>query len=334
MALASSAVPVCIGLLARQLYDRRVALVAVIFASLYFPFIDVFALFISEGPFLVFIFPAFIALVHALRGSGRSARIAAFAAGLGFGLATMARPVAVVWLALSGLLLTVWLARKETRRWALTAGLLGAGALLVLVPTSIRCTRLNEGRFCMSGTIGPLNVVLGHLADARRVVWRDLRDNTYFYASSPVSYQSHATREVSLPFAAEDGAANMAYARKLFTDDPVGFFWQSIDEMCFLIAGNYPWPTYETAWRRWGMTAERLLWVLVMIPAIFTVRRRWRALSRLSREAQAEALLLVPLAGSIVVSLMTVGETRYRVACDGFMMILAAAAWVRSEAPR
>ena len=331
-ALASCAVPLFIGALARLLYDRRVALIALSFASLYFPFIDFFALFISEGPFLFMVFPAFIALVLGLRHSGWRMWAALIAAGVGLGFCTMTRPVAMVWLLLVFLLLTIWHLRRAPKRWLVLVTGLGLGALAVLGPTAARCTRLNQGKFCIAGTMGPLNIVLGHVSDVRRVVWHDFHDGTYYFASSPVSFQNHSSRELALPFAAEDGAANMAYARKLFTEHPGNFVWQSLRELGFLIVGNFPWPTYETAWRIPGMIAEYLFWLLVMLPALVTLALKARPLLRLAPEAEAEALLLLPLIGSMAVSFLTVGETRYRVACDGFLMIVAAAAWARLPA--
>ena len=333
-ALAASTVPVAIGFLARTLYGQRAALFAVIFASLYFPFIDFFALFISEGPFLFAVFPAFVALELGLRGSGWRALGLVALAGVGLGFAAMTRPVALIWLILLFLLFTVWRARAQPKEWLALVTALAVGAAVIMVPLTARCTRLNEGKFCIAGTMGPLNIVLGHVSDARRVVWRDTRDGTYYFASSPVSFQNGSSRELVLPFPAEDGASNMAYARQLFVESPGKFLWQSVRELGFLIVGNFPWPTYETAWRNVGITAEILFWVFAMIPALVTVALKAKPLIRLAPEAHAEALLLVPLFGSMAVSFLTVGETRYRVPVDGFMMILAAASWARLRWPR
>lgn len=331
-AAAASTVPLAIGLLGRILYDRRVGLIALMLASLYFPFIDFFALFISEGPFLFVVFPAFIALVLTLRTGGWRSWAWAAAAGVGLGWCTVTRPVAMVWLILVFVVLTIWRVRARPKEWLALVVSLGVGAAAVLVPTAARCTRLNEGRFCIAGTMGPLNIVLGHVSNVRRVVWRDFRDGTYYFASSPVSFQNHSTRELTLPFAAEDGAANMAYAKQLFAKDPAGFLWQSARELGFLLVGNFPWPTYETAWRVPGMVAEYLFWFFVMLPALVTLALRARLLVRFAAQAEAEMLMLLPLVGSMAVSFLTVGETRYRVPCDGFMMVLAGVSWSKLAA--
>ncbi len=64
--------------------------------------------------------------------------------------------------------------------------------------------------------------------------------------------------------------------------------------------------------------------LFILLPALFALRRRAADVVRLRATAEAEILLIVPLAVSLAVSALTLGEPRYRIPCDGFLMILAA----------
>ena len=73
--VVSCLVPAAVGLFAALAYGRRSAQLAVIFASLYFPFIEYGALFLSEIHFILWLTLSFVALFAALRARRRGAAL-------------------------------------------------------------------------------------------------------------------------------------------------------------------------------------------------------------------------------------------------------------------
>ncbi len=333
MALASSLVPLLVAVAARRLYGRNTSFVACILCALYFPFVDYFGFFLSEGPFIFFVYLSFASLAIAVTSTGRHTQLAALTTGILLACAATIRTVGLAWgMGLIVLLLFwAWRGPRELRRAGVrVALLLGMGMLVVLMPVAARTApSLNEGRFCAVSTNGPMNVVLGHVADVHTIRWDDRVRNTTFIFGSPVMTQLGAKADISVPFGAYDGAANMRYARRLLADDPALFLWLSIDQAAFLFGGTIPWPSSHTPWRRAMILSQYAFYLTILLPALFTLRRRARALFRLDASARAELLLILPLVGAAVTSFMTLGEPRYRIPCDGLLMILAAREYVR-----
>src|SRR5215831_5079284 len=85
----SCLVPLAVGLLGWAAFGRRTGLLAVVFASLYFPFIDYGALFLAEIHFIFWLALAFAGFLSARRARRRGLAIAA-ALGGGFAISVAA----------------------------------------------------------------------------------------------------------------------------------------------------------------------------------------------------------------------------------------------------
>jgi hypothetical protein len=324
MFVLSCTLPLLVAALARSLYGARAGLLSLAMASLYFPFIDFFAYFLAEGPFMVAGYSGLALVVATLHGRARSRPALAAATGFGLVLAAAIRVVALPWwLALVALCL-VWRRRSGAPGLGAIAAAVLVGGLVLLLPLTLRCTRLDEGRLCLISTNGPMNVVLGHADDVWRVQWDDAQRNWHHEFTPSPSVQQGNHQELKLDFGVYDGPANLRVALAMARAHPLVFLARSVDQVYNLFGGSVPWPSGFTPYRRTSIVFEQLAVVFLFLPAFLRLARRARALARLDLSAAPELLLCLPLVCQMAVSFATLGEPRYRMALDGFILILAA----------
>ena len=157
-------VPLAIGLLGAAAYGRRTGLLAVVFSSLYFPFIEYGALFLSEIHFIFWLALAFAGLFGARRVRRPAAAIgvsaaAGFALSIATSLKSVALPAAVLFFFADGVALLLarpaggpparWFDRLKP--WLLRGAVVAVAAAPLLGVLARVCTRANEGRFCVTG---------------------------------------------------------------------------------------------------------------------------------------------------------------------------------------
>lgn len=333
-ALLSCLLPPLMGLLAAELYGRRVALLTVTMASLYFPFVELFAFFLSEGPFLVLQALCLWLWLVALRARSpvRSGALA-FVGGVAFGAATVIRTVFLATGGLAALALGVVGWRARWRRAALVLGLALVGASAPLVPAAVRCTTLNEGRFCPISINGPVNFLQGHYGDVGWFYFKDKETGHVFHVASPTALQVGRESKKTFHYGIWNSDRIMATAWKWIREHPIDAALNSITHVSYLYVGSVPWPSSHTAGKRWTVLYEQLHLILLLLPALFYLRERWRPLVRLERDAVADLLAVTPAISLWIVVGLTLGEPRYRQAIDGFTMMLAARFYLRERGP-
>jgi hypothetical protein len=337
MLAMSVALPLVLSALARVLYGRGAALLVLGMASLYFPFIDLFAWYLAEGPFMLAGSAAILVLVLAIRARRGAVALALGAAsGALCAAAAAIKVVALAWLPAAVLLLAAWaMARRGSGLLRIAAVFLVAG-LALLAPLAVRCTRL-AGNFCAVSTNGPMNLVLGRAPPDAIVAWRDAAPGSRLGFSAPSETPLAERPRLPLDFAAWDGPANLRYALAQARSRPLEFLGRSLAQVGRLFRPSVPWPSGATRWRRTSIVYERWALCFVVLPALVSLLRRARMLARLRPEAAPELLLLLPLACQIAAALVTIGEARHRIALDGFLAILAAVEllrWMGIEARR
>src|SRR3954469_3613067 len=123
-----------VGLLALRFWSPRVALIAMGLAAIYVPAIVVSDAMMSEQLFVVFMLAALVAVLWR-RGSPATAALA----GVFAGLAILTRANGLILLA--PLVWAVWMAPRRRPRSLLAPAVLGAVALLVVAPWTIRNVR-------------------------------------------------------------------------------------------------------------------------------------------------------------------------------------------------
>ena len=184
--VVSCLVPLAVGLLGAAAYGRRTGLLAVVFASLYFPFIEYGALFLSEIHFIFWLALAFAGFFARARASGGAARARASrrrrvravdrrlvevgrAAGRVPVLRRRRRRAAAGRAAATAAALAL-VARLEP--WLLRGAVVAVAAAPLLGVLARVCTRANDGRFCVTGNKVASDFLLGHYGRVADIEWR------------------------------------------------------------------------------------------------------------------------------------------------------------------
>ena len=337
--LLSCLVPLVLGLIALELYDRRAALLTVAIASLYFPFIDYAGYFLAEGPFLFFLVLAFWLLVRSLRAQGWRGWGFLFAlfAGLTLGIAAAFKSVALA-AGLCVLAALLWLSHK--RGLAVRRTILGgaAGLLLVLIPLSVRATRLNEGKFCLIANDWPRTFLLGHCGadDHGRRCSRINFEDTEHYFMSPAAFERSDDGAITVPFKAFESSKLLEKGLEDIRKAPVDSCLSSFQHIFDLTFNNLPWPSGAVADKDdpqerkdhlaslhpWVETFQKFFIVFLLFPACIYLYRN--AGAHIKGNLPGELLVLMPPIAIMAAAFLFVGEARYRIPFDGFVILLAA----------
>ncbi len=227
----SCGVPLVLGWIAWVLFGIRVAALTVIFSSLYFPFVDFFAFFLSEAVFIPATVLAMALLILALRTRHRlPGLLPAIAAGMMFGLAASLKTVALAPLTLVIAVLVYWRWRCRVKGLYRVVACLVIGVLPIVVVVSHRCTRANGGQFCLVSTNGPIAAIFGHTPWVRSITWKDPARGITYGWGCPVSAQRRMfDRDYTFDFGAYDAKTNTRKLIELVKKDPLESLAMSFD---------------------------------------------------------------------------------------------------------
>ncbi|HMF40892.1 MAG TPA: hypothetical protein VKQ32_09360 [Polyangia bacterium] len=334
--VVSCLLPVAVGLLGWVAFGRRTGLLAVVFASLYFPFIDYGALFLAEIHFIFWLALAFAGFLSARRARRRGLAIAA-ALGGGFAISVaasfkaLALPAAFVYFVADGIATAFavgargawwsWLARL--RPWVLRGTLVVVGALPVLAVMSRACTRATNGRFCITGKEMGSDLLLGHYGRIADIEWKRDSDDQYSFGS-PSAELRHYDTHARVPFSITDGPANRKEAFQWIGRHPGEAIVLSIDHVYDTFFGSSMWPNYNG--RSWpvGNLSQYVFIALLFVPTLLafaTVARRGLRATVTSQTA----LAMAPIAALTITVMIATGEVRYRIPFDTFFIAIACA---------
>ena len=322
--IISIAIPLIVGAVARELFGWRVALWSIVVMSVYYPVIDLAGFFMSENPFIFLLNLSLLLLLLSLRPAGawRSAALA-FVAGLLLSCAIQFKGQAVM----PGFLIALFLLYAGWRLKWKQVGVVYAGVtlgvFLVLIPMTMRSTRLNEGRFCFVSTNGAMNFLLGHCPDTGTIVFNDtVRGFEHTFTPPPFAEKRNPWVE-TLPFGAYDSKKVMELAWQRVMQHKFEAFCLGVDQIFELFVGFAPWPSGGTEYRRLAILSQQLFQVLLLLPAGIHCALNWRSFLRREPAFMADIVVLLPIIGLIVTSFLTFGEARYRVPFDSFIILLA-----------
>ena len=216
----SALVPPAVGLLGGAAYGRRTGLLATVFASLYFPFIDYGALFLAELPFILSLALAFAAFLAARDARRRAVSLGLAAAGgvalsLAASFKSVALPAAVVFFAMEAAALVLTRAngasslRARLMPWLLRGLVVACAAAPLLGVLARACTRANERAFLRHRQQGRLRTSFSATPGASRTS-RGRRRPAGSATAVPDPSSGTTTRNVTVTFAIHDSAANVA----------------------------------------------------------------------------------------------------------------------------
>jgi 4-amino-4-deoxy-L-arabinose transferase-like glycosyltransferase len=320
--LISSLVPLVVFAIARALYGRRAALVALVMASAYFPFIDYAGYFLSENPFTLSLLLWMWLLIKGRTSPSRAAAVAfALASGVLLGVAVAFKNVALG----PGLLVLATLVCVDRRRALPVVAASAVGLLAVLAPLTVRATALSGGRFTFIANNLGANVLVGHHGRIKAIVFAPDEFGRAFFLSPPAQEMRGYEEIIQVPFGVLETSKALAFSFEWVRAHASEALLLSLQHVWDLFGGVLPWPSGKTDLQGWAQLFRVLFWPVLVVPAGLHVFRRARA-ARLRRGLlAADLLMLMPLLGIAAIAFLTMGEPRYRTPFDGFLIVLAAA---------
>jgi len=334
--VVSCLVPLAVGLLGAVAFGRRTGRLALAFASLYFPFIEFGALFLSEIHFILWLALAFAAFLAA-RGARRQAVALGLALAGGFALSVaismknVGLLAAIGFFAVEGVALLLvrgpqsggasW--RARLRPWVLRVAMVAVGAAPVMITLTRVCTRANRGHFCVGGNKAAADFLLGHYGRVAGIDWAEDQGHGFFFGS-PGSHLRHYDDRVRVPFVMTDSASNAAEAWRWIAAHPWEAIVLSLDHIYDTFLGVAMWPSYGHASWPYAHLFQYVFVVLLFLPTLYAcvlVARRGVRAFLTSRTA----LVLAPVAALTVTVAIATGEVRYRIPFDIFFIAVAAA---------
>lgn len=332
--IVSCLVPLAVGLLGLCAFGRRTGLAAVAFASLYFPFIEYGALFLSEIHFIFWMALAFAAFFGAREAQRRGLSLLLSAAGgLALSFAIALKSVALLGgLAFFAVDFLVRLVPRPTgatsrlsrlRPWLLRAAVAGLAAAPLLVGLARVCTRANRGHFCVTGNKVGSDFLLGHYGPIADIAWAPDEGHDFQFGS-PSSYLRHYERHVRVPFPMTDNAANSAEAWRWIFAHPFEGLVLSLDHVYDTFFGVTMWPSFNTGAWTYANLSQYAFVLLLFIPAVLACARiakrgAWAFVT------SRTALVLSPILALAITVAIATGEVRYRIPFDIFFIAIACA---------
>jgi len=333
--VVSCLIPPALGLLGTAAYGRRTGLLAVVFASLYFPFIEYGALFLSEIHFILWLILTFAALFQAHRARRTGVALALAAAGgvalsVAAAFKSVALPAVFVFALVEGVAL---LARAADggRGWRLAAlkpwlvrwAVVAVAAVPLLAVQARSCTRANRGRFCVTGNKVGSDFLLGHYGRVAAIDWKPELPGGSVRFGSPGSYLRHYDGIPAVPFAMTDNAANTAEAWRWIVRHPGEAIVLSFNHVYDTFFGDAMWPGYGHPTWLYAHLSQYIFIVLLFLPTLLACG----ALARRGRHVlqTQTALVLAPIAALTITVFIATGEVRYRIPFDIFFILLVCA---------
>jgi 4-amino-4-deoxy-L-arabinose transferase-like glycosyltransferase len=323
----SALIPLLIAGIGNQVYGLRVALLALVISSLYFPFIDYAGFILSENLFIFCLLAAMYFLVRALRQNSRRNSVL-LAVGSGFFWAAAASFKTHGIIIAFALCFFGFCVQTKNRR--ATASLFLVTALATaffIVPLVIRATRLNDSKFLLIANNGIFNSYLALIPDALGGTFVDPKSKRQFSYSSPSRFQRGYTKMVNVPAAPYDKAAITKLLWKSAKTYPVDTALLAFENFLDLFV-TLPWPSCENSQKRWVRLFQEIFWIGILLPSVNFVWRRRKSLWDFRNErTPPEWVLVLPILIMSLLSTVTGSEVRYRIPFDGFFILLAAASY-------
>ncbi|HXU06508.1 MAG TPA: phospholipid carrier-dependent glycosyltransferase [Polyangia bacterium] len=329
-------VPLAIGVLGWAAYGRRTGLLAVVFASLYFSFIEYGALFLSEIHFIFWMALAFAGFFGARRARRRSAAVGlALASGFALSVATalksVALPAAFLFFIVDGIAGLLarpragapaqhWFARL--RPWLVRSALVAVAAAPLLGVLAGVCTRAN-GSFCVTGNKAGADFLMGHYGRVADVEWKT-EGHDQFRFGSPGALLRHYDEHAVVRFSITDTAANAAEAWRWIGKHPGEAIVLSLDHIYDTFFGSSAWPTFNSGSWPYANLSQYVFILLLLIPTVLACARVLKRGPRAALSSQT-ALVMAPIVALAVTVAIATGEVRYRIPFDVFFTVIACA---------
>lgn len=315
-------VPLAVAAFALSVFDRRTAKWALIVSSLYFPFIDYGGYFLSEV-YMILLNPLTAALFVAAAKQKSIRRVIAvgLVAGIAFWVSMAFKMVAFP--AMLGFCALYWLFSPDASRKFKTIAVLTVflGATPGTIALSARCTKANEGHFCLVSNKSPADFLLGHFGRIQGVAWKVPGYNVSF--GNPCAYQRGYRETPVVNFKLTDGAQNSATAWKWIGGHPFEALVLSCEHVYDTFCGGLPWPSIADAVWPLSESFHFLFLVFLLVPSLAQCLDVIRRDGFRKFLASRELLVLSLIFGLLAAVFAATGEPRYRIPYDSVFILLA-----------
>jgi hypothetical protein len=317
--------PLLIFGIAHLLFGVAVGVFSLMISSLYFPFVDYGGYFLAENPltFVNLLAGYFVARSLCAR-STRNAGAWALASGFTWALAGSLKPHALLMGYGMAILLLLYAGRKRVPRLRYIAVALFLGTFLASSPLIWRACRLSGQTWVLIGNNGAYNSIAGHLSGVREVHFLEKGGQTVF--APPAKGQRGYGGSATLAIPWWDSKGLMAFLWDYVRRHPLTSLLISIENVFDLFLSRH-WPSDVTPNQPLASLFQEVFLVLILFPAIYFLIRRRRELS--SGHVPTLILMLVPVTILALTAFLVVGEARYRIPFDGYLIILAAGGYLR-----
>jgi len=311
----SALIPLAVAWLAWVAFDKRCAAWALVLSSCYFNYVEFAGFFLAEV-YMQLLIPACMAC-YLTATSGSLPRRVGFAilAGILFMISVAFKTVAGP--ALAGFFAVHWLFTSGLRRpRTLALALMVASSLPGLALVGARCTKANDGQFCLPSNKSASDFLLGHYDRVGSIQWTDA---TF---GSPSAIQHGYTNSPKVPFSITDKERNMETAWQWIDDHPLESAVLSVQHVFDMFAPNAPWPTIWTA--EWPIAqAQMYLFVIFFIwPSMLLLFEIGTVNGPLAMLRSTECAVASVLVGVSLGVFIATGEPRYRLPYDCVFIVL------------
>lgn len=346
MFVITALVPLVFLALGWAAFGKPVGKAAMVVTSFYVPLVDYGGFFLTEIPMTLLFMSSLFLFLWAERMKSRWVALGmALMAGFLCSLAVTFKFVALPAVIFFALVYTLFYRRPSatdapsadlgagapSRRWFNLSGPLRtiklitlagviAGSLPVTAYMSVRCTRLNDNKFCLICTKTPADFLLGHYGRVGSLYWKGPR-STYGFGNSSSSQHGYTTKK-EVPFELTDGEKNNAEAWKWIKKHPGEALLLSFEHVFDTFGGSMAWPPNVT--KSWipSQLSQYGFFVFMMMPALWLCVDAGRRRGLRGLLSSTEFLVLSPVFGVIGAVMVATGEARYRIPFDGIFIIV------------
>jgi hypothetical protein len=331
--VVSCLVPLALGLLGAAAFGRRTGLAAIVVGSLYFPFIEYGALFLSEIHFVLWLALTFAGFFGARRATRRGVSLLlAAAAGCALSIAISMKAVGL--LAAVGFFtveaLALLIERPRGARWAgyfspwlLRMAAIAIGAAPLLSLQARVCTGANRGHFCVAGNKPAADFLLGHYGRIAEMDWGPDEGHQFGFGS-PGVFLRHYEGTIKMPQTITDNPANNAEAWRWIFAHPFEGLVLSLDHIYDTFFGVTMWPSFNTGAWPYANLSQYAFVLLLFVPTVLACARIAKRGARAFLTSRT-ALVLSPIVALAITVAIATGEVRYRIPFDIFFIAIACA---------
>lgn len=327
LALTLSVLPL-VWWLATLVVSREAALLTLIFASVYPPFVDYGGFFLTEIPTIVGILLGACLFLVALKNvQSREAGdiepkpvLLGGVSGIIFGAAAVVKTQALI-PAVVYLLYGFWSSRQRTSG-RLMSFFFVLGLALPLAFASARCTRLAK-QPCLVANDAGQNILQGIYPGLHFVEYFPGGElaGAHYRFENPTGHWRNWQNTPKFDFAPWDNKRIFPVIREIIREHPFDVLGLCFLHVIDLLGGSPLWPTADQAITWYTRSGNIFFDILILLPILIGIAG---FAGRDARPRGAAAWLLGgPVLGLMAVIFCTLGESRYRIPFDGFTIILA-----------